>query len=115
MVALRLIYAVLAIANLSYNYLGGRLEAYESGFKAALTFFGVHLLLLGSLLLKSQLMPRVLGVLMLFAGCAYLADAVAVFLFPLLHSRIALYLAVPESFEILLAVWLVVFGVRQSA
>jgi hypothetical protein len=112
--ALRLLYAGIAIANL-HNYLGGRLDAYEHGFKLALGIFGVHLLLLGVLLLESSLLPKALGLLIVLAGCAYVLDTLLLLWSPSLHSAMAPSLALPESCEILLAVWLLVRGVRQTS
>lgn len=132
--SLRIVYAALAIVNLFVNYLGAlaalmgrsvqdkaqqeslallRLEAYEHGFKLALLLFGVHLLLLGVLLLKSGLLPKAVAMLVVLAGCAYLTDTVTLLASPSLHAITAPYLAVPASFEIVLAIWLLVKGVRS--
>jgi hypothetical protein len=124
--ALRIVYAALATANLFGNYLGARValgvgdtgeqhraaltrfDAYESGFKLALVLFGLHLSLLGVLLLKSGLLPKAIGWLMVVAGFAYVVDTLTFFASPSVHTVIAPYLAVCASFEIVLAVWLVV-------
>jgi hypothetical protein len=110
--ALRIVYAALAVANLR-TYLDGRLDDYDHGFKAALVLFGVHLLLLGVLLFRSGLLPKAFGVLIVAAGCAYLTDSLSLFLNPACHSVIAPYLAVPASFEILIAAWLLLRGVER--
>jgi hypothetical protein len=127
----RIVYAAIAAINL-VNYLGAlsvltagspeldvarrqdlallRLEAYDHGFKLALFVFGVHLVLLGVLLFKSGLLPRILGALIVLAGCAYFVDSVTTFVSPALHSAIAPYLAAPASLEIVLALWLIFKG-----
>jgi len=46
------------------------------------TFFGLHCLVLGYLIFKSGYLPKILGVLMLFASLGYLADSFGNFLFP---------------------------------
>ncbi|GAA0932867.1 DUF4386 domain-containing protein [Virgisporangium aurantiacum] len=51
------------------------LEAFRTGFSLALVFFGVHLALLGYLLHRSGLVPRVLGALVGVSGVAYLIDS----------------------------------------
>ena len=51
------------------------LEAFRTGFSVALVFFGVHLALLGYLLHRSGLVPRVLGALVGVSGIAYLIDS----------------------------------------
>jgi hypothetical protein len=112
--ALRFFYAALAIANLR-TYLDERLDAYDHGFKVALVLFGIHLLLLGVLLFRSGLVPKVFGGLIVLAGGAYLADSLSLFLNPSFHAVVAPYLAVPASFEILLAAWLLIRGVTRSS
>jgi hypothetical protein len=111
--SLRLVYAVLAIGNL-HLYLSGRLEAYEHGFKLALALFGVHLLVLGVLLFESRLVPRALGLLVVVAGCAYVVDTLTVVVWRDAHALIAPYLVLPESFEIVLALWLLVLATARD-
>ena len=47
------------------------LDAYNYGFFLALVFFGVHLLLLGLVMVKSDYAPSALGTLVAVAGIAY--------------------------------------------
>jgi hypothetical protein len=47
------------------------LDAYNYGFFLALVSFGVHLLLLGSLMVKSDDAPSILGILVAVAGLGY--------------------------------------------
>jgi len=47
------------------------LDAYHSGWRIALVFFGAHLLLVGALMVKADFAPTVLGVLVAVAGVAY--------------------------------------------
>ena len=47
------------------------LDAYNEGFFLALVFFGVHLLLLGYVMVRSDYAPSVLGMLVVLAGIAY--------------------------------------------
>ena len=107
----RLVYAALALATL-HDFLGGRLDLFERGFKVALLLFGAHLVLLGALLVQSRLVPKTLGVLVGIAGASYLADPLVLHASRSLHSAVAPYLAAAASFEILLAVWLLVRGVH---
>lgn len=135
--AFRLVYAALVGANL-LNYLGAllllgdtgylsvfetaqlhalalfSLELYQHGFSLALVFFGIHLLLLAVLLFRSARFPKVFGVLIALAGLAYLTDSLSLFLFPAFNAAVAPFLALPASFELVLAMWLVVRGVRDS-
>jgi len=74
----------------------------------SLVFFGLHCLLVGCLILKSTFLPRLVGVLMVFAGVGWLT-----FLSPPLASRLFPYNMVPGPLgEVSLTLWLLVFGVN---
>ena len=90
------------------------LDMHEQGFHLALVFFGVHLLLLAVLLLRSTSFPKVLGVLIALAGASYLIGNVSLFLAPEVNAVLAPFLALPASFELVLALWLTVKGLKQS-
>lgn len=57
-------------ASLAYHFLAG----HGLGFTVTLIFFGVHLLLLGTLILRADYFPRAIGWLVMLAGAAYVAD-----------------------------------------
>jgi hypothetical protein len=91
------------------------IEAFEEGFGLALVFFGVHLVLLGVLMLGTTALPRVLGVLIAISGLAYLAGSLSRVLAPGHHAAIAPLLAVCGCFELGLALWLLVKGVSVGS
>ncbi len=75
----------------------------------SLVFFGPYCLLLGYLILRSTFLPRILGVLMAFAGLGWL-----VFLSPLAHA-LSTYLKVLGFLaEASLMLWLLVMGVNEQ-
>lgn len=79
-------------------------------------FFGLHLALLGALVVRSGFFPRVAGVLLVLAGIGYLAQSYGTFVAPDLAgvlSTVVIVLAVPG--ELLFAVWLLVKGVDAEA
>jgi hypothetical protein len=57
-------------AALAYQFFTG----HGLGFAITLIFFGVHLLLLGTLINRAGYIPKVIGWLLLLAGMAYLVD-----------------------------------------
>jgi hypothetical protein len=73
-----------------------------------LVFFGFYDLLIGYLILRSAFLPRILGVLMAFAGLGWLT-----FLSPPLASHLSPYnLVLGFLAELLLMLWLLVKGVN---
>jgi hypothetical protein len=76
-------------------------------------FFGLHLLLLGYLVYKSEFWPRILGILLLLGGVGYLAQSLGHILLPQFDdilSVVVIVLAVPG--ELAFAIWLLVKGVN---
>ncbi|MEZ6024029.1 MAG: DUF4386 domain-containing protein [Hyphomonadaceae bacterium] len=57
--------------------IGTLIESYFAGFELSLIFFGVHLVLLGYLIIRSRLLPLLIGVALILAGLGYIADTVA--------------------------------------
>lgn len=80
-------------------------------------FFFLHLLLLGTLVMRSGLYPRLLGLGLIFGGTGYMVDSVQMFAMPdaalLEMIKIALLLIVTVS-EIGFALWLLFRGPRQT-
>src|SRR5438874_10356678 len=84
------------------------LKVNDQGAAMALAFFGFYALLTGYLIFRSTFLPRILGLVSIFAGLGWLT-----FLSPTLGYRLFPYLA---GFGLLgaiaLIVWLLVFGVN---
>lgn len=75
-------------------------------------FFGLHLLVLGYLFVKSGYIPRILGLMVVVASCGYLIHSFGNFLFPeyaaTLETALLVLAAIPE---VALTLWLLVRGV----
>ena len=75
-----------------------------------LAFFGVYCLLIGMLIIRSTLLPRFLGALMVFGGVGWLT-----FLIPSLAHTLAPYNFAPGLLgEGVLTLWLLVRGVNPG-
>ncbi|SRR6266545_240622 len=73
-----------------------------------LVFFGFYCLLIGYLIFRSTFLPRILGVLMVFAGLGWLT-----FLSPPLANYLSPYIFIPGLLEEgALTLWLLVMGVN---
>jgi hypothetical protein len=55
------------------------LDAYDYGWAIALVCFGIHLVLLGFMALRSGYAPRIIGILLVLAGLGYLVNSLARF------------------------------------
>jgi Domain of unknown function (DUF4386) len=84
------------------------LELNTQAANICLVFFGFYDLLIGYLIFRSAFLPRILGVLMAFAGLGWLT-----FLFPPLANYLSPYILVLGFVaELLLMLWLLVKGVN---
>ena len=92
-------------------YLAVRLFANGWGF--ALLFFSGFCVLVGVLIWRSRLIPRVIGAMMIVAGVCYLVNSVALILSPALSNLLVPWILLPCLLgELSLALWLVVKGVK---
>lgn len=93
------------------------LEGFDTLWLVGLAAFGIHLALLGFLVLRSAAIPKVLGILLYLAGAAYVTDTVA-------HGLLANYadyetvflviVVVPSVVgELAFTVWLLLRGGRE--
>ncbi|MBB6171332.1 hypothetical protein HNR23_001392 [Nocardiopsis mwathae] len=88
-------------------------DLYHDGYLIAQTFFGLWLLPLGYLVVKSGYFPKMLGYLLMVGACGHLADVFARLLAPDFGAAISLYVMTPAAIaEISFMLWLVVRGVR---
>jgi hypothetical protein len=87
------------------------LNAFQHLYDLGLLLFGIHLALLGYLSLRSDYIPKVIGVLLMIAGAGYAFDTVAAVLGVEL-SRVSAFTFLGE---LLLALWLLVAGRRLRA
>jgi len=93
-----------AIALLSLNLHG-------DGYDLSLVFFGVYCLMLGLLVWRSGVLPRLIGALMGMAGLCYLINSVADLAAPPLAKTLSPHLMDPTLIgEAAMAIWLLVFG-----
>jgi hypothetical protein len=86
------------------------LELYGQGVNICFVFFGVYCLLIGYLIFRSVFLPRILGVLMAFAGLGWLT-----FLSPTLANYLSPYIQILGVLaEGSLMLWLLVMGVNVA-
>jgi len=90
--------------------------AHDFAFNISYVFFGIHIFLLGYLILKSDYVPRILGVLLIVASLGYQIDSFASFLSSDYADNEALFfvfVAAPAIVaELSLTLWLLIKGVK---
>jgi len=87
-------------------------QFFEYGFAISLVFFGFDCLAMAYLIVRSNFLPRFLGVLLAIEGLGYLINSFALFLAPALQARIFPYFVVTGIGEAALCLWLLVMGVN---
>jgi hypothetical protein len=89
------------------------LDLHATGYLVAGTFFGLWLLPLGYLLVRSGSAPRPLGVLVMVGAFGYVADLVARVLVPGVGETLGPVLVLPSALaELSLVLWLLVKGLN---
>ena len=76
-----------------------------------LLLFGPYNALIGYLIFRSSFMPRMLGVLLAISGAGYLVNSFATLVAPGFESHLVPWILIPGLAELLVALWLVLFGV----
>jgi Domain of unknown function (DUF4386) len=94
-------------------YLFLRLHAY--GIIVASIFWGLWLFPFGTLVIRSAFIPRVLGVLLIIAGVAYLASAFTALVLPKYGHAVSQVALPLEGAELPIVFWLVIWGARRRA
>lgn len=93
-------------------------SSFEHFWSFGLIIFGLHLLGLGVMSLRSRKVPGFIGVLLLLAGFSYTFVHSAKqfhFINESLLQSIEVILSIPMTVgELSLAVWLIIFGIKQS-
>ncbi len=92
------------------------LEGHGIGYALGLVFFGLNCLVFGYLVIKSGYLPKLFGILLLFAGMGYLADSCASLLLPdyAAYADIFAYVVFLPAIvaELSLCLWLLIRGVN---
>lgn len=113
--------ALLVATDPSYNALGAQssdglvlllVDMHEAGFTIAGIFFGLWLLPLGYLAYKSGLFPRMLGILLVVAGGAWIVGTLVAFLCPDVPGLVHTIITAPTAAEFWMVAYLVIKGVR---
>ena len=88
-------------------------DAHYYGVLVSEAFFAVSLFLLGYLVVKSELFPGILGIMLAIAGAGYVLDSFGIFLMPQHSALFANIMIAPAIIaELSFTLWLLIKGVR---
>ena len=94
------------------------LNAFDTMWSAGLIIFGIHILLIGYLALKSTQVPKIIGILLIIAFFGYTMPKISNLLFPeykdIMRIAEAIFL-IPMLSEVALGIWLLIIGLRNKA
>jgi uncharacterized protein DUF4386 len=90
------------------------LRLHGQGIVVAAIFWGLWLFPFGILVIRSGFIPRTLGVLLMIAGCAYLASSFTSLLLPQYAHRVGQFAIVLEVGEVPIIFWLLIWGARAQ-
>ena len=89
------------------------IQLYETGSGFALLFFSGFCAATGALILRSRLLPRAIGVMMILAGICYLVSSLTTVVAPTLAGMLLPWILLPCFVgEASLATWLLVKGIN---
>jgi len=90
------------------------LNFHNSGYLLAEVFWGLWLFPFGALVYRSGFLPRILGVLLMPAGCAYVAVVFTALLFPAYRHPVGRVAEVLQFGELPIIFWLLIMGAKDQ-
>ncbi|MFM7358228.1 MAG: DUF4386 domain-containing protein [Sediminibacterium sp.] len=91
------------------------LNLQAQGYAIGLVFFAFYCLIIGFVIYKSQMLPKILGILYVITGLGYLTNSFTMFLSKGFANPMFTYLAIPIFIgELSLCLWLLIKGVDTS-
>jgi hypothetical protein len=99
------------MAGVAYTFARAQSQVYTM----AMMFFACYCAITGVLIWRSRFLPRLVGVLMVFAGLGWAANTLTLLLAPVLASQLFPAIMMPGMIgEVSLAVWLALRGVNSD-
>ena len=90
------------------------LRLHGQGFMVAQIFWGLWLFPFGICVIRSGFIPRVLGILLMIAGCGYLASSVADLVFPQYADAVGRVTRILTLAELPIIFWLLIWGAKPQ-
>jgi len=91
------------------------IKTHGMGYNISLLFFGFHLLVLGRLIIMSNIFPKLLGILLLVGGGCYVFNSIVWFLFPNFVNVVYPAILIPCALgEWIFCFYLLIKGIKQN-
>lgn len=93
------------------------LDAFDMMFSVSLIVFGIHILLLGYLCLKSEYVPKIFGIVLIIGFGGYAIPNISNLKFPEYNDvmKVVTWIFIlPMLGEVALGIWLLVIGLRRK-
>jgi hypothetical protein len=91
------------------------LGLYDQGINLAEIFWGLWLFPFGLLVYRSRFLPRILGILLLIAGCGYVVDSFTSLLLLPGHGHLVFKISgILEAGELPMMFWLLIMGAKDQ-
>ncbi len=88
------------------------LRLHSQGWQAIQIFWGLWLFPFGFLVYKSRFIPKILGVLLMIAGSAYLLSSFMFFILPQYKATVSPLIMLLEVGELPIIFWLLIVGAK---
>jgi hypothetical protein len=90
------------------------LRLHGQGFNLAGVFWGLWLLPMGICVMRSGFIPRIIGVLLIIAGCGYVASSFSSLVLPQYAHAVDRVTEITNLGELPIIFWLLIFGARSE-
>jgi uncharacterized protein DUF4386 len=90
------------------------LNLHAQGFLVAQVFWGLWLFPFGICVIRSGFIPRILGVLLMIAGCGYIASSLADLVFPQYAHAVHQVTRILNLAELPIIFWLLIWGAKAQ-
>ncbi len=92
------------------------MDLHQHGYRIAQIFFGLWLFPLGYLVVKSKMIPKIIGVFLMISSASFLIDFLFYFLIPNYSPDLSALITFPTVIgEFSICLWLLIKGVREQA
>ena len=93
------------------------ISAFNLMFSVSLIVFGIHILLVGYLSVKTEYIPKILGVILMLAFVGYIVPNISNLILPEYKDFmriIQMIFLIPMLGEVALGIWLLILGLRKN-